>query len=92
MDTHDLEEPFKSQPIDGYMDVHGRSVALLMEDGIPEPEREPRHTEIPVIEVELSHAEPADATPKSQDDPQAAASHPESEQTSTGGASSQRSE
>ena len=60
MDTHDLERPFKNENVDGSMDVHGRSVALLMEDGIAEPMRGPQHTEIPVIEVELSHSEPSE--------------------------------
>jgi hypothetical protein len=37
------------------MDVQGRSVALLMEDGVRDAAREPQHTSIPVIEVELHH-------------------------------------
>jgi len=39
MDTHDLEQPFKSERMRGHMDVRGRSMALLVEDG--ETEEEP---------------------------------------------------
>jgi hypothetical protein len=76
MDTHDLDEPFKSQPMAGAMDVHGRSMALLMEDGIEDPEREPHHAAINVIEVEMSRSDDAEAGPASQGDTQEAVSHP----------------
>ena len=36
MDTHDLEHPFKSKKMQNQMDVQGRSLALLTEDGMAE--------------------------------------------------------
>ena len=66
MDTHDLEQPFKSQPMAGQVEVQGRSVAVLMEDGIVEAAAGPQHTSISVIEVELSPAEPAQSVPESE--------------------------
>jgi glycogen operon protein len=73
MDTHDLEQPFKNQPIDATMDVHGRSVALLTEDGVREPASGPQHTEIPVIELELSQG-PDESVSHSERDTQETAS------------------
>ncbi len=58
MDTHDIEQPFKNEAREGQMDVQGRSVALLMEDGIRDPSRGPQHTSIPVIEVEMHPGPP----------------------------------
>jgi glycogen operon protein len=75
MDTHDLEEPFKEETIDGTMDVQGRSIALLMENGIHEPSREPPHMEIPVIELELGHSPAAESEPEFQGETQEDASN-----------------
>ena len=61
MDTHDLDQPFKSQPTAGTMDVQGRSVALLIEDGIQEPASEPQNTSVSVIELELSPAQASES-------------------------------
>ena len=68
MDTHDLEQPFKSEKTEATIDVQGRSVALLMEDGMVERGRRPQHTSIPVIEVELSHSEATESEPETEPD------------------------
>ena len=49
--------------MNGQLEVEGRSVALLMEDGLSEPVAGPQHTSIPVIEVEMSPAEPSESEP-----------------------------
>ena len=38
MATHDIEHPFKSEQMPCTLDVAGRSVALLIEDGLQEPD------------------------------------------------------
>ncbi len=38
METHDLEQPFKSEDTTGHLEVQGRAVALLMENGKSEEE------------------------------------------------------
>ncbi len=53
MNTHDLEKPFTSEKMKGQMDVQGRSVALLMEDGEAE-------------EVSPLEAQELPATPQSE--------------------------
>jgi hypothetical protein len=80
MDTHDLDAPFKHQAIDGTLDVQGRSVALLMEDGIHELPHGRQHTSVPVIELEFSHSHADEPAPESHRDTQESASNPQSEE------------
>ncbi len=79
MDTHDIEQPFKSEKMAGQMDVPGRSVALLVEDGDQEPARGPQLTSIPVIEVELhaANSRSAEPAPEPKRDIEKAAPEPE---------------